>query len=81
MPRVIAILVNHEDMRLFDDVEPEYEARVDEGYPYCDDHVAGSVYCINEREAYHLVDAFNGGEYHSLDSALQALRMEYRYRG
>ena len=80
MPRVIAVLVNHEDMQAYEDAEPEYEAVVDEGYPYSDDHVAGSVYCINEKEAYQLVDAFNGGDYHSLTSALEALRMEYRYK-
>ena len=80
MPRVIAVLVNHEDMQALEDAVPEYEARVDEGYPYSDDHVAGSVYCINVEEAYQLMDAFNGGEYHSLSTALEAVRMEYRYR-
>lgn len=79
MPRVIAVLVNHEDMQRYDDVEPEYEAVVDEGYPYSDDHVAGSVYCITDREAYQLVDVFNSGGYHSLTSALDAVRMGYRY--
>lgn len=77
MPHVIAVVTNTEGMQQDEDMEPEYEAQVVEGYVH--PNVADSVYCINEREAYQLVDAFNGGEYYSLDSALQAVRMEYRY--
>ena len=75
MPHVIAVVTNTEDYN----EEPEYEARVsDGGYVHPDLQVAGSVYCINDKEAWAVVQAFNGGEYYSLDAALNAVRMEYR---
>jgi hypothetical protein len=75
MPHVIAVVTNTEDY----DEEPEYVAQVsEEGYVHPDQQVADSVYCINYKEAWAVVHAFNGGEYHSLDAALNAVRMEYR---
>lgn len=78
MPHVIAVVINTEEMQ-YEDVEPEYEAQVsDSGYVHPDNQVADSVYCINQKEAWAVVKAFNGGEYYSLDAALQAVRMGYR---
>lgn len=89
MPHVIAVVTNTEEMEQYHkavevlgiqhndaEPEPEYEAQVVEGYVH--PNVAGSVYCINQKEAYAVVEAFNGGEYYSLDAALQAVRMGYR---
>jgi hypothetical protein len=73
MPHVIAVVTNTNDY----DEEPEYEAQVNDG-GYVHPNVAGSVYCINYKEAWAVVHAFNGGEYYSLDAALNAVRMEYR---
>lgn len=75
MPHVIAVVINTEEMQ-YEDAEPEYEAQVVEGYVH--PNVADSVYCINDKEAWAVVHAFNGGEYYSLDAALQAVRMGYR---
>lgn len=77
MPHVIAVVTNTDDYN----EEPEYVAQVsDDGYVH-PEQVADSVYCINYKEAWAVVHAFNGGEYHSLDAALNAVRMEYRMQG
>ena len=78
MPHVIAVVTNTDDYN----EEPEYVAEVtDGGYVHPDKQVADSVYCINVKEAWAVVHAFNGGEYYSLDAALNAVRMEYRMLG